>query len=161
MVNVLNSETSCLELLWMLFPAFHHLQRSIHVFNNSLYFIPMVCAYIFTAFHHLQRSIHVFNNILGECRALWGEREQAMQCGSCTKILLTVRMQPAAIALNYSVENIRNDVRQKIIGASVSEPLALLVMLTGLSFILLYMSYVVPHILNLSNLTHVTSIKYA
>ena len=34
---------------------------------------------------------------------------------SCTKILLTVRMQPAAIALNYSIENIRNDVCQKII----------------------------------------------
>ena len=32
---------------------------------------------------------------------------------SCTKILLTVRTRPAAIALNYSVENIRNDVRQK------------------------------------------------
>ena len=78
MVNILNSETSSLELLWMLFPALHHLQRSIHVFNNSLNFIPMVCAYIFTAFHHLQRSIH---NILGECRTLWGEREQAMQCG--------------------------------------------------------------------------------
>ena len=31
-----------------------------------------------------------------------------------TKILLTVRMQPAAIVLNYSVENIRNDIRQKI-----------------------------------------------
>ena len=34
---------------------------------------------------------------------------------SCMKILLNVRMRPAAIALNYSVENIRNDVRQKII----------------------------------------------
>ena len=38
------------------------------------------------------------------------------------KILLNVHMRPAAIALNYSVENIRNDVRQKIIGASLSEP---------------------------------------
>ena len=36
----------------------------------------------------------------------------------------------------------------------------LLAMLTGLSFILyIYVSYVVPHILNVSNLTHVTSIK--
>ena len=26
-----------------------------------------------------------------------------------------IRMQPAAIALNYNVENIQNDVRQKII----------------------------------------------
>ena len=34
---------------------------------------------------------------------------------SCMKILLNVRMRPAAIALNYNVENIRNDVRQKII----------------------------------------------
>ena len=32
---------------------------------------------------------------------------------SCTKILLNVRMRPVAIALNCSVENIRNDVRQK------------------------------------------------
>ena len=32
---------------------------------------------------------------------------------SCMKILLTVRMPPAAIALNYSVVNIQNDVRQK------------------------------------------------
>ena len=32
---------------------------------------------------------------------------------SCTKILLTVRTWPAAIMLNYSIENIRNDVRQK------------------------------------------------
>ena len=31
------------------------------------------------------------------------------------KILLNVRMRTAAIALNYNVENIRNDVRQKII----------------------------------------------
>ena len=51
-----------------------------------------------------------------------------------------------------------------LIGASVSEPL--LVMLTGASHIYIYIyyyyyvSYVVPHILNLSNLTHVTSIKY-
>ena len=47
-----------------------------------------------------------------------------------------------------------------LIGASVSEPL--LVMLTGAShiYIYYYVSYVVPHILNLSNLTHVTSIKY-
>ena len=34
---------------------------------------------------------------------------------SCTKILLKVRTRPAAIALNYSVKNIRNDVRQIII----------------------------------------------
>ena len=34
---------------------------------------------------------------------------------SCTKILLTLRMQPAATALNYSIKNIRNDVQQKII----------------------------------------------
>ena len=33
---------------------------------------------------------------------------------SCTKILLTVRMRPAAIALNYSIENIQNDVCQKV-----------------------------------------------
>ena len=33
----------------------------------------------------------------------------------------------------------------------------LLVMLTGLSYICIYVSYVVPHILNLSNLTHVMS----
>ena len=33
---------------------------------------------------------------------------------SCTKILLMVRMRPTAIALNYSIENIWNDVRQKI-----------------------------------------------
>ena len=32
---------------------------------------------------------------------------------SCTKILLTLRMRPAPIALNYSVKHIRNDVRQK------------------------------------------------
>ena len=31
---------------------------------------------------------------------------------SCTKILLTVRTWSAAIALNYSIKNIRNDVRQ-------------------------------------------------
>ena len=35
--------------------------------------------------------------------------------------LTYVRMRPAAIALNYSVKDIRHDVRQ-IIGASVSEP---------------------------------------
>ena len=34
---------------------------------------------------------------------------------SCTKILLTVRTRPADIALNYSVKNIRNDVRQIIL----------------------------------------------
>ena len=34
---------------------------------------------------------------------------------SCTKILLTFHMRPTAIALNYSVKNIRNDVRQIII----------------------------------------------
>ena len=34
MVNVLNSETSCLGLLWILFSAFQHPQRSVHVFNN-------------------------------------------------------------------------------------------------------------------------------
>ena len=34
---------------------------------------------------------------------------------SCTKILLKVRTRPAAIALNYSVKNIRNDVQQIII----------------------------------------------
>ena len=34
---------------------------------------------------------------------------------SCTKILLKVRTRPAAIALNYSVKNIWNDVRQIII----------------------------------------------
>ena len=34
---------------------------------------------------------------------------------SCTKILLKVRTRPAAIALYYSVKNIRNDVRQIII----------------------------------------------
>ena len=31
---------------------------------------------------------------------------------SCTKILLTVHMRPVAIALNYSVKNVRNDARQ-------------------------------------------------
>ena len=48
----------------------------------------------------------------------------------------------------------------QIVGASVSE---LPSSDAGLSFILyIYMcvSYVVPHILNLSNLTYVTSIKY-
>ena len=34
---------------------------------------------------------------------------------SCMKILLNVHMRPATIALNYSVENIRNNIRQKII----------------------------------------------
>ena len=34
---------------------------------------------------------------------------------SCTKILLTVRTRPAAIALNYSVKNIQNNIWQKII----------------------------------------------
>ena len=34
---------------------------------------------------------------------------------SCTKILLTLRMRPAPIALNYSVKHIQNDVRQKIV----------------------------------------------
>ena len=34
---------------------------------------------------------------------------------SCTKILLTFRIQPVAIALNYSVKNIWNDIRQIII----------------------------------------------
>ena len=34
---------------------------------------------------------------------------------SCTKILLKVCTRPAAIALNYSVKDIRNDVRQIII----------------------------------------------
>ena len=34
---------------------------------------------------------------------------------SCTKILLTVHMWPVPIALNYSVENIRNDICHKII----------------------------------------------
>ena len=34
---------------------------------------------------------------------------------SCTKILLMVRMRPTAIVLNYSVKNIQNNVRQKII----------------------------------------------
>ena len=33
-----------------------------------------------------------------------------------------VRMWPTAIALNYSVDNIWNDICQKIIGASMSEP---------------------------------------
>ena len=45
---------------------------------------------------------------------------------------------------------------------SEREQAPILVMLTGLSFILYiyYVSYVVPHILKLSNLTHITSIKY-
>ena len=34
------------------------------------------------------------------------------RASSCTKILLTLRMWPVAIALNYSVKNIRNKVRQ-------------------------------------------------
>ena len=34
---------------------------------------------------------------------------------SCTKILLTVCMRPAAITLNYSIKNIPNDIRQIII----------------------------------------------
>ena len=34
---------------------------------------------------------------------------------SCTKILLTSHMRPTAIALNFSVKNIRNDVCQIII----------------------------------------------
>ena len=34
---------------------------------------------------------------------------------SCTKILLTLRMQPVPITLNYSVKNIWDDVQQKII----------------------------------------------
>ena len=38
---------------------------------------------------------------------------------SCTKILFTVRMRPATIALNYSVESIRNNVRQKIYNGRV------------------------------------------
>ena len=38
-----------------------------------------------------------------------------VRASSCMKILLTLRMRPAAIALNYSIKNIRNDVRQKII----------------------------------------------
>ena len=33
---------------------------------------------------------------------------------SCTKILLMLRMWLAVIALNYSVENIQNDICQKI-----------------------------------------------
>ena len=33
---------------------------------------------------------------------------------SCMKILLTLRMWPTAITLNYSIKNIRNDVRQLI-----------------------------------------------
>ena len=40
---------------------------------------------------------------------------------SCTEILLKFRMRPTAITLNYSIKNIRNNVRQ-IIGASLSEP---------------------------------------
>ena len=44
-----------------------------------------------------------------------------MRTGSPKKIV--VRMQPAAISLNYSIENIRNNVHQKIIiGISVSKP---------------------------------------
>ena len=39
---------------------------------------------------------------------------------SCMKIL-QVRMRPAAIALNYSIEKIRNDVRQKIITIIIYE----------------------------------------
>ena len=34
---------------------------------------------------------------------------------SCMKILLTLRMWPAAIALNHSIKNIRNNVRQIIL----------------------------------------------
>ena len=37
------------------------------------------------------------------------------RASSCTKILSTNRMWPAAIPLNYSVKNIQNDVQQKII----------------------------------------------
>ena len=36
------------------------------------------------------------------------------QRSSYTKILLMVHMRPAAITLNYSIENIRNNIRQKI-----------------------------------------------
>ena len=38
----------------------------------------------------------------------------AARASSCTKILLTLCMRPAATVLNYSVKNIRNEVQQKI-----------------------------------------------
>ena len=40
---------------------------------------------------------------------------------SCTKILLTFRMRPTAITLNYSVMNIWNDVRQIIINIYIEK----------------------------------------
>ena len=48
-----------------------------------------------------------FITVVIQAHASWGSEKQ-----SCTKILLRFRMRPAAIALNYSIKNIRNDVRQ-------------------------------------------------
>ena len=52
-------------------------------------------------------SVLSFITVVIQAHASWGSEKQ-----SCTKILLRFRMRPAAITLNYSIKNIRNDVRQ-------------------------------------------------
>ena len=70
----------------------------------------------------------------------------------CTKILLMVRMRPAAIALNFSIKNIQNDIRQIImkisiqltsVGLAYARPIMYIYLWENqLSYIYMWQSYV-------------------
>ena len=60
------------------------------------------------------------NSWLSFITVIFQSHLEASWLPSCTKILLTTRTQPTAIALNYSINNIRNNIRQITIYENIS-----------------------------------------